>query len=232
MPSASLAVLFRGICHFFPPGGGDWFADGCCAAGCVVCCSFLLVLRTSTLSAGESIGNGMTGAITSVGSLKAFAIWMSARNGAVDVDVQPDRQLRENVVDQPCDQAVRLSERDPVDGQFRRKFASEIAVQPDDHRLVADVAEQIEGDAGREPCRLRADIFQLAARRPGIEAAADDPTAILVEDHRQHAVEGPGDLDALEAQAIDELLRVEVLKLERQPLRARAFRSSAPSREG
>ena len=39
------------------------------------------VLITSTFNAGESIGKGITGAIVSVGSLKALAIWMIARNG-------------------------------------------------------------------------------------------------------------------------------------------------------
>src|SRR6185437_8417295 len=67
--------------HFFPPGGGDCFAGCDCGAGAVVCSSCLLVLSTSTLSAGESIGKGITGAMTCVGSLNPFAIWISARNG-------------------------------------------------------------------------------------------------------------------------------------------------------
>src|SRR4051812_32501968 len=67
--------------HLVPPGGGDWFVLSGCGAGRVLCSSVLLVLSTSTLSAGESIGNGMTGAMTCVGSLNDFAIWMIARNG-------------------------------------------------------------------------------------------------------------------------------------------------------
>src|SRR5438270_1796475 len=74
----------RGSFHLVPPGGGDCLGGAPLDTGLGCdCCSCLVVLRTSTLSAGESTGNGMTGAITWVGSLKALPIWMSARNGAL-----------------------------------------------------------------------------------------------------------------------------------------------------
>ena len=66
--------------HFLPPGGGDC-CDGGVGLGALAGCSFFVVLSTSTLSAGESTGNGITGAMTWVGSLKDFAIWISARKG-------------------------------------------------------------------------------------------------------------------------------------------------------
>src|SRR6476646_5582577 len=67
--------------HFLPPDGGDGLGAGACVGAALPCCSLFVVLSTSTFSAGESIGNGTTGAMTWVGSLKALAIWMSARNG-------------------------------------------------------------------------------------------------------------------------------------------------------
>src|SRR3569833_2804912 len=51
--------------HFAPPGGGDVVVA---LLGSVAGWSCLVVLSTSTFSAGESIGNGITGAITCVGS--------------------------------------------------------------------------------------------------------------------------------------------------------------------
>ena len=96
-----------------------------------------------------------------------------------------------------------------------------------------DIAEQIEGDA-RRPCPSGLVPVYLSSPPGGreVEPAADDPAAAFVEDHRQHAVERAGELDPLEAEAVDELLRIEALKLERQPLGARADRNSAPSRGG
>src|SRR5438270_10321790 len=61
--------------HFVPPGGGDCRGGATCDTGLgLVCCSCLTVLRTSTFSAGESTGNGITGAITWVGSLNPLPI--------------------------------------------------------------------------------------------------------------------------------------------------------------
>src|SRR5919112_139191 len=69
--------------HLVPPDGGDWAGGGACFGGVLLGCSVLVVLSTWTFSAGESIGNGITGAMTCVGSLNALAIWIRARNGPV-----------------------------------------------------------------------------------------------------------------------------------------------------
>src|SRR6185369_1575361 len=67
--------LEHGSGHFFPPGGVAWGGGVLSVVGLALpCCSTLVVLSTSTLSAGESTGNGITGAIACVGSLKALPI--------------------------------------------------------------------------------------------------------------------------------------------------------------
>ena len=108
--------------------------------------SLLVVLSTSTLSAGESTGNGITGAITCVGSLKPLVIWMSARNGPLMFTLSFSGSLLKARVDQTGDEAVAGPERYLVDGQLGRELAGEVAVEADDHRAEADVAQQIDSE--------------------------------------------------------------------------------------
>src|SRR4051794_7965337 len=84
-----------------------------------------------------------------------------------------------------------------------------------------EIAEEVEGDTRGEPARTRAAIFQLSARGTRVQAAADDSATGFIENHRQHAVEGAGQLNAHETEIGEKLLRVEADQLESQPLSAR-----------
>ena len=113
---------------------------------------------------------------------------------------------------------------DAVDRQPGRELAGEVAVEPDDHRAEAQVAERVEGDIAHHPEVRAVDdaiVGEAPAAGPRIEPAADDPPAIFVEDHRQHAVEHAGRVELGEAHRGYEDIGVEPDDLERQPLGGR-----------
>ena len=106
-----------------------------------------------------------------------------------------------------------------------RELAGKVAVEPDDHRLEAQVPQRVEGDvAHRSEVGLvdHADCrTSEPPARPRIEPSADDPAAVFVEDHRQDAVEGAGRVELLEAERRNEGVGVEPDDLEGQALGGR-----------
>src|SRR4029079_13709748 len=118
---------------------------------------------------------------------------------AVDVEVHLQRHLLECPAHDARQEAALVRERDLPDREARRELARQVAVEPDGHRAVPDLAEQVEGEAGDHPrIRLCAGVAELAARRAGIEPATDNAPAGFVEDHREHAVGQRGEFEGLE----------------------------------
>src|SRR6185295_8598497 len=96
-----------------------------------------------------------------------------------------------------------------------------VAVEADDHRLEAQVPERVERDVAHRPEIGLVDnavVSERAAARTTVEPPADDPTAILVENHRQHAIESAGRVKLLETESGHERVRVETNDLEGKPL--------------
>ena len=138
------------------------------------------------------------------GSLTDLAVAISARNGPVIVTLRCSGILAQQAADDPL-RLGRLADSGTVDVQPRREFAGEVAVEADDHRLEAQVPQGVEGDIahGAEVGLVDdAVVSERAAAGPRIEPPADDPPAVLVEDHRQDAVEGAGGVELLEAERL------------------------------
>src|SRR4051794_6365450 len=96
-----------------------------------------------------------------------------------NVEVELQRNLAEGSADQLAGKSAAAAEGNLVDRDAGCESARQIAVEPNDHRAVFEVAKQLEYRAGHHPgFGLGAGILEFAAGRPRIQPSTDDAPAV------------------------------------------------------